>query len=190
MMVSKAQWSGTRSDSGDRLLVQAAQQDTARFADLYDLNFDRVYAYISRRVRDQATAEDLTSDVFHKALAALPRFDWRGIPFTVWLLRIAANVVTDRWKQNAREVVGDPPEQITETDLAEVEHRARIFRTVSQLPEDQQQVITMRFSEGKSIKEIAQELRRSEGAIKQLQFRGLARLRAQLTAKQPGRTHA
>src|SRR5207253_6846163 len=90
------------SPESERLLVQAAQIDPSRFAELYDKHFERVYAFVARRVRNRDLAEDLTSDVFHKTLAALPRFDWRGIPFAVWLLRIAANVVTDQWKQAAR----------------------------------------------------------------------------------------
>lgn len=189
-MVARKPATEPRSNPAERQLVQAAQQDPACFAELYELHFERVYAYVARRVRDRTIAEDLTADVFHKALAALPRFDWRGIPFLVWLLRIAANVVADQWKHAARQVLDDPPEQVTETDLAEVEHRARIFRMVAALPADQQQVIALRFVEGKTIKEIAQQLKRTEGAIKQLQFRGLAALRALLAGKQPGGEHA
>ena len=73
----------------DRLLVEAAQKDPSRFAELYELNFARVYGYIARRVGDRDTAQDLTSDVFHKALANLHTFEWRGVPFAGWLLRIA-----------------------------------------------------------------------------------------------------
>jgi RNA polymerase sigma-70 factor (ECF subfamily) len=188
-MKSATRSPSARTNAGERQLVQAAQQDPARFAELYDLNFERVYAYIARRVQDRSVAEDITADVFHKALAALPRFDWRGIPFAVWLLRIAGNVIADRWKQSAREVIGDPPEQIVETDLAEVEHHARVFRMVGELPEDQRQVIVLRFSDGRTTKEIAETLGRSEGAIKQLQFRGLAKLRSLLTPKRAGGKH-
>src|SRR5579862_3463845 len=65
----------------ERELVQAAQADPAKFGDLYDLHFETVYGFIARRVRDRATAEDLTSDVFHKALANLRHYEWRGAPF-------------------------------------------------------------------------------------------------------------
>ena len=77
----------------------------------------------------------------------------------------------------------DPPEQVVEVCPEEVEHRARLFRVVELLPEDQRRVVVMRFAEEKSIREIAQELGRSEGAVKQLQFRGLQNLRAKLGAK-------
>jgi len=170
----------SRREADERLLVQAAQKDPARFAELYENNFDRVYGFVRRRVRDRDVAEDLTADVFHRALAHLPKFDWRGVPFSAWLLRIAANLVVDQWKRSSRELVQDPPEgSVSEMDVEEVENRARLFRLVEKLPADQARVIAMRFAEQKSIREIAQELGRSEGAVKQLQFRGLKTLRAQ-----------
>jgi RNA polymerase sigma-70 factor, ECF subfamily len=183
MAVSKPATRGSRAPNNERLLVQAAQKDPAQFGELYEDNFDRVYAYVVRRVRDRDIAEDLTSEVFHKALAALPNFDWRGIPFAAWLLRIAANVITDQWKRGAREIVEDPPEIAIEADLDEIEHRARLFRLVDKLPGDQQRVIRMRFSEGQSIREIANEFGKTEGAIKQLQFRALETLRTQAAGK-------
>src|SRR5690348_3545812 len=147
MAVRKPAENAARVAGQERLLVQAAQKDPRRFAELYEDNFERVYAYVARRVRDRDVAEDLTADVFHKALAALPSYDWRGIPFAVWLLRIASNVITDQWKRTSREVVEDPPEQSVEVDLAEVEHRARLFRMVNDLPTEQRKVIGMRFAE-------------------------------------------
>jgi len=118
--------------------------------------------------------------VFHKALANLGRFEWRGVPFATWLFRIAANAIADRSKRAAKEVVEDPPEGSTEMNLEPVEHRARLFRLVGQLPADQRRVIAMRFIEEKSIREIAQQLGRTEGAVKQLQFRALENLRARM----------
>ena len=90
----------------DRLLVEAAKKDPSRFAELYELNFARVYGYIARRVSDRDAAQDLTSDVFHKALANIHSFEWRGVPFVGWLLRIAANTIVDRAKRGAKEVHG------------------------------------------------------------------------------------
>src|SRR5882724_12649759 len=87
----------------DCLLVEAAQKDPSRFAELYELNFARVYAYIARRVGDRDVAQDLTSDVFHKALASIQSFECRGIPFAGWLMRIAANMIVDRSKRSGRE---------------------------------------------------------------------------------------
>ena len=76
-------------EEAERLLIEAAQRDPSRFAELYEDNFERVYAFIARRVRDRDEAEDLTSEVFHQALANLARFEWRGVPFAAWLFRIS-----------------------------------------------------------------------------------------------------
>jgi RNA polymerase sigma-70 factor, ECF subfamily len=184
MPVGKPATRESRQEAQERLLVEAAQKDPSKFAGLYENNFQRVYAFVARRVHERQVAEDLTADVFHKALAHLPSFDWRGVPFAAWLLRIAANVVNDQWKRSAREeLVEDPPEATNEVTVEEVERRARLFRMVEDLPPDQRRVIAMRFAEGKTIREIARELGRSEGAIKQLQFRGLETLRTQLGEK-------
>ena len=164
----------------ERLLVEAAQRDPSRFAELYEQNFHRVYAFIARRLHDRAEAEDLTAEVFHQALVNLGRFEWRGVPFAAWLLRIAANTLADRWQRAAKrpEVQADV---LDEPGIEEeVERRAMLFQLVDRLPQDQRLVVVRRFVEQKSLKEIAQELRRTEGAIKQLQFRALQNLRMQM----------
>src|SRR5467141_854635 len=99
-------------EEAERLLIEAAQRDRTRFAELYEDNFERVYAFIARRVRDRDEAEDLTSEVFHQALANLARFEWRGVPFAAWLFRIAANLISDRWQRAGREQLADDPGQI------------------------------------------------------------------------------
>lgn len=185
---------GMAEEANERLLVEAAQADPSRFAELYELHFDKIYAFVARRLRNRDLAEDLTAEIFHKALANLPRFQWRGAPFATWLFRIASNVIADRFKSMANEIVvsedtmsdsspNSSRNQISDQLLEEVERRAQLFRLVRQLPDDQRLVIGMRFAEEKSIREIAKHLGRSEGAIKQLQFRGLQNLRAQLGEK-------
>jgi RNA polymerase sigma-70 factor (ECF subfamily) len=180
---SREQASGLPGD--DRLLVEAAKKDPSRFADLYELNFSRVYAYIARRVGDRDAAQDLTSDVFHKALAGIQSFEWRGVPFAGWLMRIAANMIVDRSKHSGREISGqddlpDLPDLKAQPKLEEADRCGLLFSMVEQLPADQRRVIGMRFAEEKSIREIATELGRSEGAVKQLQFRALQNLRARM----------
>jgi RNA polymerase sigma-70 factor (ECF subfamily) len=164
----------------ERLQIEAAQQDTARFAELYENNFERVYAYIARRVGSREEAQDLTADVFHQALANLPRFEWRGLPFNAWLLGIAANLLSDRWQRSVRrqEVVADDLEQVGTED--DIEQRAMLYQLVETLPEDQRRVIILRFVAQKSLREIAADLGRSDGAIKQLQLRALQNLRERI----------
>jgi RNA polymerase sigma-70 factor (ECF subfamily) len=174
----------------ERRLVESAQRDPARFGDLYEHYFELVYAYVVRRTRDRNEAEDLTAEVFHKALRSLPRFKWTGAPFAAWLFRIASNMISDRAKRAAREGnlgsdQSDPEiraPQSQQADLEQSEDSAALFRLVDRLAEDQRLVLRMRFAEERSISEIAHTLGRSEGAIKQLQFRALENVRKRLAS--------
>jgi RNA polymerase sigma-70 factor (ECF subfamily) len=174
----------------ERLLIEAAQNDPSRFAELYESNFHRVYAFVARRVNDRDEAQDVTAEVFHQALKNLGRFQWRGVPFAAWLLRIAANALADRWQQAARGVEVQAEDSLEEraesesSNTAEVERHAMLFQLVDRLPEDQRLVIVRRFVDQKSVHEIAQELGRSDGAVKQLQFRALETLRGQVRKSQ------
>jgi RNA polymerase sigma-70 factor (ECF subfamily) len=170
------------TESDERVLIEAAQQDPGRFAELYEQNFHRVYAYVACRVQDRSERQDLTAHVFQQALANIGKFKWRGAPFITWLYRIAANAIADKARKQSREVAETEPATISsvDSDLEQVDRRARLFRAVGALPEDQRKVILLRFAEEKSIREIAADLNRSEGAVKQLQFRGLENLRSRL----------
>jgi len=169
-----------RNDIDERLQVEAARQDPAQFAELYENNFERVYAYIAHRVPNREEAQDLTAEVFHQALASLRGFEWRGRPFAAWLLGIASNVLSDRW----RRVIGQAEvatEDVGQAGIEDpVEQRAMLYQLVDRLPADQRQVIRLRFVAEKTLREIATQLGRSEGAIKQLQWRALQNLREQL----------
>ena len=186
-------------EADERLLIEAAQHDPARFAELYELNFERVYAYVVRRVSNRAETEDITAEVFHQALANLKRFEWRGIPFAAWLFRIAANLINDRWQHAAREVPDEGQIEatsggrigtgqgsygktgsVTPAEIEGVERRATLFRLVEKLPPEQKRVVVLRFVDQKSIKEVASEIHKTEGAVKQLQFRALSTLRARM----------
>jgi len=185
---------GNLSEADERRLVEAAQQDRACFGSVYEKYFELVYAYVARRVRDRAATEDLTSEVFRKALANLPRFKWTGAPFGAWLLRIASNLIADRAKrervalEDQSHSTEDLPDRgasgsarAPQSDLEEAERHAYVIRLVDELPEDQGRVVRMRFAEEKSIGEIAAELNRSPGAVKQLQFRALQSLRMKIS---------
>lgn len=164
------------------MLIEAAQEDPGCFAELYERNFHQVYAYVSRRVQDRSEAQDLTAHVFQQALANIQKFKWRGAPFVTWLYRIAANAIADQARRKSGESAETEMSSNTavDLDLESVERRARLFRAVETLPDDQRRVILLRFGEEKTIREIAVCLNRSEGAVKQLQFRGLENLRARL----------
>src|SRR2546425_13119544 len=125
----------------ERRSIEAAKNDPRQFAELYERNFDRVYAFIVRRVRDRHEAEDLTAEVFHHALANLSRFEWRGVPFAAWLLQIARNALADRWPRAARERGEPSPESGDLGTDAEADRRAMLAELVGRLPADQQRVI-------------------------------------------------
>src|SRR5436305_88088 len=130
----------------ERLRIEAAQRDPGRFADLYEEHFERVYAYVLRRVCNRAEAQDITADVFQQALANIGRFQWRGAPFASWLYRIAANAVADHFQRTSRQSSSPPPSQSSSTDedYEDVERRAALFRSLERLPPDQRRVIAMR----------------------------------------------
>jgi RNA polymerase sigma-70 factor (ECF subfamily) len=166
-------------EDDDRTLVEAVQANPARFVEIYDRHFYRVWAYVIRRTGNHADAEDVTSEVFRKALEHVRQYEWRGTPFVAWLLRIAANTLVTRWERAARET-GKPPEyfgEIAEAD-GELERRTMLFELVARLPELQRSVIELRFVEGLSITEVAARIGKSEGAVKQLQRRAIEQLRA------------
>jgi RNA polymerase sigma-70 factor, ECF subfamily len=169
-------------DADERLLVEAAQTDPVEFGVLYEIHFERIYAFIARRVRERDKAEDLTSEVFHRALANLKKYEWRGTRFAAWLYRIAANVIADHFKIASREPVklGESPAPSSDFEQAQIEEQAELFQLVEKLPAEQRRVVFGRFVEQRSIREIAQQLGKSEGAVKQLQFRALEKLRAQM----------
>ncbi len=155
----------------ERLLVEAAQNNPAKFDALYELHFARVYGFIASRVHDRASAEDLTSEVFYKALGNLKSYEWRGVPFG--------------FQRASREhpLADEPHSPGANPDMRAIEYRAQLFRLVGQLPETQRRVVHERFVDQRSIREIAGRLGKSEGAIKQLQLRALERLRAQMEGR-------
>jgi RNA polymerase sigma-70 factor, ECF subfamily len=170
----------TATTDDDRRMIEAAQADPSRFVDLYDRYVDRVYAFVSSRTNNRGTAEDITAEVFHQALAHLGEFEWRGVPFSAWLFRMASNAIADRWRQSGREGIELPADVPDRRDAAEIERRVIVFQLVDRLPDLQRRVIELRFVEEKSIREIAVELGRSEGAVKQLQLRALDNLRKEM----------
>ena len=171
------------AETDERLLIEAAQRDPRRFGELYEKNFDHVYAFVVSRVFDRAEAEDVTAEVFHQALANLGQFEWQGTPFIAWLLRIASHKIADRWHRHARR------QEVSDGDLAEagksdgIERRVMLAQLIAELPSDQRLVVVRRFIEQRSVRDIAVELRRSEGAVKQLQFRALQSLRNRMGGK-------
>ena len=167
--------------AAERLLIEASQKDPRRFAELYERYFNRVYTFALIRTGNRTAAEDVTAETFRRALQNLSKFEWRDVPFSAWLFRIAANAATDIYRQAAHQSpLNDLPDeqpQSLENGLTEVEERARLFALLRRLQKDQQRVVIMRFAQERSGREIAQAMGRSEAAVKALQFRALQSLR-------------
>lgn len=174
-------------DEGE--LVKAAQEDPANFGPLYELYVDRIYRYAYRRVGTHHDAEDVTAQTFQQALGALPKYEWRGLPFGAWLFRIAANIINRRGRTGKREfpvedvtvfsfaedVAEDPVDRVARDELAD-----ELNALVDGLPEDQQRALILKFSHGLKNREIGELMGRSEGAVKQLVHRALVNLRSRL----------
>jgi RNA polymerase sigma-70 factor, ECF subfamily len=174
----------------DEALVARAKRDRHAFGDLYDRYVEQVYQFTYRRVKNHTIAEDITARVFQRALEQMPRFEWRGIPFGAWLMRIAANLIHDHnghvqrhiplreWAEDGADMVApDPPveEQYAARQAGEV-----LWQAVSTLPVVQQQVLVYRFVRDMRVRDIADTMGRTEGAVKQLLLRAVRRLRQRL----------
>jgi len=168
----------------DRRLIERAQRDRRRFVQIYERYVDRVYAFALTRTRDRELAQDVTQETFRIAFEHLPQFEWRGVPLSGWLFRIALREAIDAQKVAARtkqldELPDESPDS-WEALFIEVEERVDLFDLIKGLPRDQRRVIELRFGQGRRVKDIALVVGRTEGAVKQLQFRALASLRVRL----------
>jgi RNA polymerase sigma-70 factor (ECF subfamily) len=172
-----------------QLLAKAREYDAQSLAQIHDQYAEPVYRFLYRYTGDAAQAEDLTSEVFLKLLRSLgtrqaPRDNLEG-----WLYRVGRNLANDWYRKHGRRATtsldaepsagekiadeGISPEELAEERLAYGELRA----VIQNLTQDQQQVIMMRFGEGRKISEISRLMGKSEGAIKILQYRAIRRLR-------------
>jgi RNA polymerase sigma-70 factor (ECF subfamily) len=114
----------TEHEADERRLIEAARRDSGRFAEIYQANFPRVYAFVARRVKSREEAEDVTAEVFQQALAGLGGFEWRGAPFIAWLLGIASHLVARYWKGTQPEVPIDELELEANSGQAEYSQSA------------------------------------------------------------------
>jgi len=164
------------------LARRAASGDRRAFAALYDRHVDAVYRYAYFRLRVDAEAEDVTSEVFHRALVAIPRFEPRR-PFLAFLYTIARNVITDRMRRERpqasyEDALAHPSEAPGPEELASAGDEVRRLRAaVAQLTTLQQEVIVLRYLEGRSTKETAVVIGKPESTIRGIQMRALAALR-------------
>jgi RNA polymerase sigma-70 factor (ECF subfamily) len=176
----------------ERELVERARTDADAFGELYDEHYGRIFGYVLRRTASVDAAQDVTSDVFFKALSNLHRFRWRDVPFSAWLYRIAGNEIANRHRRDNRDrkhvretMAAASAESVAtgeevhraEAELIRHEEFLELHASIAQLPVKYQEVIVLRFFEDKPIREISQILDKREGTVKSLLHRGLERLR-------------
>ena len=168
----------------ERSLVSRAQKGNEEaFAQLYEEYFTKIYRYVVVRIGDETEAEDITQQVFLKALQSIGSFKWRGIPFSAWLYRIAHNQVVDYLRKTKRRTMV-PIDEVTvaveSNPQQEVEQEfdlQQLTVAIQRLTEAQRAVISLRFTSELSTAEVAKTLGKSQGAIKALQHSAIVALR-------------
>jgi RNA polymerase sigma-70 factor (ECF subfamily) len=169
------------------LVLQAQKCNQEAFAKLYEQNFDKIYRYISLKVGNNTEAEDMTQQVFIKALQSISSYKWKDVTFSAWLFRIAHNLVIDYYSKQSRQsttplyeymaVTNNNPEKAIE-DKSDIE---RLLIASKKLTAAQQEVITLRFAGELPIAEVARIMGKTQGAIKALQHSAIAALRKLMT---------
>ena len=166
-------------------LVELARGgDAEAFGQLYDHYQPSVYRFLYYRTRSVVVAEDLCSETFFRALRNMSSFRWQGKDFGAWLMTIARNLATDHFKAGRTRLEMTTEDMGQHDDATEGPENAVLasltneilLESLTKLPNEQRDCLIMRFLQGMSIAETAAALGRSDGAIKQLQLRGVRNL--------------
>jgi RNA polymerase sigma-70 factor (ECF subfamily) len=174
-----------------RLVEAAKQGDEHAIAALYRKHADNVYRYIQSRVNNRPLAEDMTSDVFVRAIEKLPAYEQRGIPFLGWLYHLAHGLVVDYYRKQSRR---QPAQSIDDMTIASdhnpeqaafknIRHE-QLLHHIRKLTPEQQQVVSLRFLQGYDLRETAALMGKQIGAVKALQLRALRSLAKHLEPTQ------
>jgi RNA polymerase sigma-70 factor, ECF subfamily len=170
-----------------RLIKSAQKGDADAFAVLYQANVQKIFRYVTYRVNNAQVAEDLTGDVFMRALEGLGKYTDRGRPFIAWLYRIAHARVVDFYRKNKRRATEETLENAVvsvqpdmDSGLVRQQAAHHLRKAIAALTADQQQVIILRFVEGLSLNETAQIMGKKANAIKALQHRAIRSLAGRL----------
>ena len=177
----------------DAGLVELARVDAEAFGVLYDRYCDQIFRFVYHRLDDREAAEDLTAEVFFKALRAIDSYRPSVAAFSTWLYRIAANAVIDYARVrrvtlslDAAMDVTDRAAPVDEQAINRVE-AARMWEVIDSLTEAQRTAVALRYGRDLPITAIAERMGRSEGAVKLLLNRGLAAVRDQIQTAAGGR---
>jgi RNA polymerase sigma-70 factor (ECF subfamily) len=183
-MLQTSKYHATATEmASEQAVVEAAKKDPARFAMLYDKYYEQIFRFIYQRLDDKETAFDATQQTFLKALNNLHKYEYRGVPFASWLYRIASSEINNLFRaEKAQRTVNIESlsvytiiEEIQESKIDE--YHDKIVDIISVLPEDELQLIEMRFFEKRAFKEIAEILDMTENNAKVKTYRILDKLK-------------
>jgi RNA polymerase sigma-70 factor, ECF subfamily len=164
-------------------ILQRARKDPKAFGILYEKHFDRIFNYIFRQTDDEDLTADLTSQTFLIALNNVEKYEFRGVPFSAWLYKIASNEVNKHYRKlknnkvfsleemRVRELF-DMANENWDEDLIQ-----QLVTYLKQLPTEMLEVLELRFFEDKDFREIAFILDISESGAKMRTYRALDTLR-------------
>jgi RNA polymerase sigma-70 factor (ECF subfamily) len=172
-------------DIQEQDIVEQAKCDPAAFGQLYDRYFGQISRYVFSRVHDRATAEDVTSEVFLKALKNIRQFHYVGIPFNGWLYQIAARAVADHFRRDRGEVDLEEAYHVRDgvnvaDEVIRRDRSRRIWNAIDRLPSQQRMAMVLKFSEDRSLQDVGRMMEKSPAAAKLLIYRAVRRLRQEL----------
>ncbi len=169
--------------TAEHVIIEAAKKDARQFSEVYDRYFDGIFEFIFRRTEDEELADDLCSQTFFRALDNLKKYEYRGLPFSAWLYKIATNEVNKHFNKTKRNRVFSLEEQRVR-ELMEVEEEEfsqeqldLLKDTLNELPTSTVEILELRFFEGRSFKEIAYILNIGESGAKMRLYRAVEKLR-------------
>jgi RNA polymerase sigma-70 factor (ECF subfamily) len=180
--------------------VEAAQKDARHFGVLYEKYYRQIFLFIYKRTSDDEVAGDIAAQVFLKAMVSLPKYSYRGVPFSAWLYRIASNEVNQHFrnakgdrtismeKSHIDKVMGMVDEEKT-SDLAEL-YQEVMIETLHEMNPDEVEIIELRFFEDRPYSEVGFILGITENNAKVKVYRIVERLRKRLKAKLGGNYEA
>jgi RNA polymerase sigma-70 factor (ECF subfamily) len=172
------------------LVTRAKNGDEDAISALYQRHADAIFRYVLLRVNDFDVAEDLTAEVFLKALQGLPGYQITEAPLLAWLYRIAHSQTIDFWRRRARRKETPLTEDIPaktpwpEELITGMARWEAVLAGMKRLTDDQRKVITLRFIEERDVKTVAGRLGKTCGAVKSLQYRAVASLARVLLAQE------
>ncbi len=183
-MIETSKYHATADEiAKERAVIELAKNNPEKFAALYDNYYEQIFRFVYQRVNEKEQAYDTTQQIFLKALNNLYKYEFRGVPFSAWLYRIASSEVNDLFrKEKAQRTVNiesvaiySMVEEMEETKIDF--YHDKIVEIISALPEDELQLLEMRFFEKRAFKEIAEILDITENNAKVKTYRVIDKLK-------------